>query len=133
MRLLTENEFHELKQIEHYETYIEKIKASQALTLEMIADAIYKVMQARLMTTWRTLDSRERDIMYARHYGRYIAYTFSSYATATITRFFGNRDHSVIYNSLNVIKKLIESGKSSPRKQELEAIIDRLNEQIELQ
>jgi chromosomal replication initiation ATPase DnaA len=99
MKLLTENEFHELKKIEHYETYIEKVKDSQALTLEMIGDAIYKVMQSQLMTTWRTLDTREKDTMYARHYGRYIAYTFTANSTASITKYFGDRDHSVIYNS----------------------------------
>jgi chromosomal replication initiation ATPase DnaA len=132
MKLLTEQEFYQIKEISHYETYIDMIKESKILTLEMIGDAVWEVMKDRLPPQWRSLNTRQKDIMYARHFGRYIAKTFTKFPTANISRYFGGRDHSVLYNTMEVIRRVIQSGNDNPMKIDLNRILEVLNERIEL-
>jgi chromosomal replication initiation ATPase DnaA len=129
MRLLTEEQFNEIKAIDHFETYQETVKSEKNLTLEQIAHAIYRVMIDKLPYDWAAVNTRTTEIMYARHYGRYIAYMFANYEVADITRYFGARDHSVIYNSIQKVKAIQLMPEDNQKRIELNEILALLSEQ----
>jgi len=131
MKLLTEQEFNQIKQTKNFATYRTAIqKEVTSMSLAMIADAIQKVMAGKLPTDWLAVDDRAKELMYARHYGRYIAYMYTKYSGADITRYFGGRDHTVIYNSLKVIRAIGKTPIDDPRRVEIGAILDLLNQKI---
>lgn len=129
IKLLTEKEFEAIRKFKNYECYRKEVRKASHLTIEAIIAAIETVMGDQLkLSEWLTVNDRHEAIMYARHYGRYIANRFSQVGDTEIARAFGGRDRTVIYNSLNVIQSLQEGSPDQPRLVELTRIIQLLNE-----
>jgi chromosomal replication initiation ATPase DnaA len=128
IKLLTEKEFGEIRQFPSYENYREQVRQQNRLTLEGIVIAITTVLKDRIPPDWLSVNTRQQDVMFARHYGRYIAHQFTKINDIDTARTFGGRDRTVVYNTLKVITTVQAGSPDHPRILELNKILDLLNE-----
>jgi chromosomal replication initiation ATPase DnaA len=127
--LLTKSQFDDIRNATDYDSYLKSIQSEKNITLEQITHAIYTVMSDRLPYNWMAVSMRTTEIMYARHYGRYIAYTYTNYQTADVCRYFGGKRFSAIYNTLKKVKAIENSPGTDKRFIELKEILSLIGQQ----